>query len=90
MQSSPYMFIITNKFYFWEGVSLTGKQVSSLLESGLKLSWNPKAAFLWDLRAAAVPANSRCVNKSLAPRQKLQSLGWTTLDIVHRISILLF
>lgn len=39
------------------------------------------------LRAASVPAISRCVNKSLAPRQKLQSLDWTVLHSVRWISV---
>lgn len=73
------MFIVTNKFHFVkELVSQEESRVSSLLEAGLNLPWNLPAAFLWDFRAAAVPANSRCVCKSLAPRQKLQPLDWTT------------
>lgn len=87
MQSSPYMFIITNEFHFEMELVSQESRVSSLLESGLNLSWNPKGAFLWDLRAAPIPAISRCVNKSLASRQKLQSLDWTELDIIHRISV---
>lgn len=48
MQSSPYMFIITNKFHFEMELVSQESRVSSLLESNLNLSWNPKAAFLWD------------------------------------------
>ena len=45
MQSSPYMFIITNEFHFEMELVSQESRVSSLLESGLNLPWNPKEPF---------------------------------------------